>query len=98
MFLLGVAKQILAAFDSSGTLKEPNLSPYVKELKKALTKIHNAAKASGLKHNELWSYRIEDGKLFPTRYGSTSDIQLWNLTDLVVQYAFSRLLNAKDLN
>ena len=50
-----------------------------------------AVQASGLEHNELWSYRIEDGRLLPTRYGTSSDIQLWNATNLAVQFVLSRL-------
>ena len=42
-------------------------------------------------HNELWSYRIEDGRLRPIRYGIGSDVQLWNTTDLAVQFALSHL-------
>ncbi len=91
LLLLGIAKQILTGIDSSGKLKNPNLGPYIKELASALNKTISAVEASGLKHSELWSYRIEDGKLFPVRYGSTSDIQLWNLTDLAVQFMLVRI-------
>lgn len=91
LLLLGIAKQISTAFDSSGNLRNPNLGPYVKELHSALKKTLSAVEASGLKHNELWSYRIEDGKLFPVRYGTSSDIQLWNLTDLAVQFLLARI-------
>jgi hypothetical protein len=45
-----------------------------------------AVRASGLQHSELWSYRIEGGRLIPTRYGTGSDVQLWSSTDLAVQY------------
>ena len=71
--------------------KNPNLGSYIKELASALNKTISAVEASGLKHSELWSYRIDDGKLFPVRYGSTSDIQLWNLTDLAVQFMLARI-------
>jgi len=91
LLLLGIAKQILTGVDSSGKLKNPNLGPYIKELASALNKTISGVEASGLKHSELWSYRIEDGKLFPVRYGSTSDIQLWNLTDLAVQFMLARI-------
>jgi hypothetical protein len=50
-----------------------------------------AVNASGLQHNELWSYEIKGGKLIPVRYGTSSDVQLWNTTNLVVQYALSQL-------
>jgi hypothetical protein len=56
-------------------------------LRRTLEAVH----ASGLEHNELWSYRIEEGRLRPTRYGTSSDIQLWNITNLAVQFALARL-------
>ena len=52
----------------------------------ALRTINDAVERSGLRHAELWSYRIENGKLVPTRYGVSSDVQLWSLTDLAVQF------------
>jgi len=57
----------------------------------ALRATRAAVQASGLEHNELWSYRIEDGRLLPTRYGTSSDVQLWSSTDLAVQYMLSRI-------
>ncbi len=57
----------------------------------SLHRILDAVRASGLEHNELWSYRIEDGRLRPTRYGTSSDVQLWSSTDLAVQFMLSRL-------
>jgi len=44
-----------------------------------------------MQHNELWSYEIKGGKLRPVRYGTSSDVQLWNTTNLVVQYTLSNL-------
>jgi hypothetical protein len=52
-------------------------------------RILQAIRASGLEHSELWSYRIEHGRLQPTRYGTGSDAQLWSSTDLAVQYLMS---------
>jgi hypothetical protein len=52
----------------------------------ALSKIEKAVDRSGLRHAELWSYSIENGRLVPSRYGTSSDVQLWSLTDLAVQY------------
>jgi len=49
-----------------------------------------AVDRSGLRHAELWSYRIDNGRLVPTRYGTSSDVQLWSLTDLAVQYLLNR--------
>jgi hypothetical protein len=57
----------------------------------ALRQTMHAVEASGLSHNELWSYRITNGDLVPVRYGSSSDIQLWNLTNLAVQFRLSQL-------
>lgn len=55
----------------------------------ALQRIVTAVDRSGLRHAELWSYRITDGKLVPLRYGTSSDVQLWSLTDLAVQYVLN---------
>src|SRR6267142_1733703 len=52
----------------------------------ALRRIGEAVDRSGLRHAELWSYNIENGRLVPSRYGTSSDVQLWSLTDLAVQY------------
>jgi hypothetical protein len=56
-----------------------------------LTRILAAVEASGLGHNELWSYRIEGDRLLPMRYGTSSDVQLWNTTDLAVEFELARL-------
>ncbi|HMH55764.1 MAG TPA: hypothetical protein VK535_05835, partial [Gemmatimonadales bacterium] len=61
------------------------------QFRKALRRVLDAVNASGLQHNELWSYEIRGEKLVPVRYGTSSDVQLWNTTNLVVQYALSRL-------
>jgi hypothetical protein len=61
----------------------------VRSLKETLTQTVDAVEASGLKHNELWSYRIEGGRLLPVRYATSTDIQLWNVTDLAVQFALA---------
>jgi hypothetical protein len=57
----------------------------------ALTGTMQDVQASGLAHNELWSYRLVGGRLLPARYGSGSDVQLWSTTDLAVQFMLSRL-------
>ena len=66
-------------------------NPSTAELDGALRRTLEAVNASGLQHNELWSYEIRGGKLQPVRYGTSSDVQLWNTTNLVVQYVLSRL-------
>ena len=80
-------KEIIEARKS----KDKNLDPYIRSLEEALNQTRKAVEASGLKHNELWSYEIRDGKLMPVRYGSSSDIQLWNLTDLSIQYLLNQV-------
>ncbi|HEX9487662.1 MAG TPA: hypothetical protein VF976_11385 [Gemmatimonadales bacterium] len=52
----------------------------------AIASIEAAVDRSGLRHAELWSYTIDSGRLVPSRYGTSSDVQLWSLTDLAVQY------------
>jgi hypothetical protein len=91
LLLLGLARNITAAYDGTGRLRDPSLAPYVERLREALARTIAAVEASGLKHNELWSYRVEDNRLLPIRYGASTDIQLWNLTDLAVQFALDRL-------
>jgi hypothetical protein len=95
LLLLGLARQIEAAYDSSGQLRDPGepMRSYVESLRRALEANAAAVEASGLSHNELWSYRIEDGALRPIRYGTSSDIQLWNVTDLAVGFLLDRLPN-----
>ena len=91
LLLLGLTKQIAAAYDSGGRLAQPSLAPYVRSLRAALDSTRAAVAASHLEHNELWSYRIANGRLLPTRYGTASDVQLWSATDLAVQFALSTL-------
>ena len=55
-------------------------------LRDAVRQISDAVDQSGLRHAELWSYTIDHGRLVPSRYGTSSDVQLWSLTDLAVQY------------
>jgi hypothetical protein len=52
----------------------------------ALRRIRAAVEDAGLGQQELWTYEISDGTLTPVRYGTSSDVQLWNLTDLAVQF------------
>jgi hypothetical protein len=77
LLLLGLANRLM---------KERN-----PELQDALRRILDAVHASGLQHNELWSYQIRGNRLLPVRYGTSSDVQLWNTTNLVVQYVLSRV-------
>ena len=77
LLLLGIANQV-----KNGSRPE---------FRDALHTSLEAVNASGLQHNELWSYQIKAGKLIPVRYGTSSDVQLWNTTNLVVQYVLSNL-------
>ena len=56
-----------------------------------LDAVVNAVEHSGFRHAELWSYEIAGGALRPIRYGTGSDVQLWSLTDLAVQFLLERL-------
>ena len=75
--LAGLARQLPAA-----DVGAPQAAP----LRDAVHRITDAVDRSGLRHAELWSYTIENGRLIPSRYGTSSDVQLWSLTDLAVQY------------
>ncbi|MEO8090237.1 MAG: hypothetical protein ABI703_08070, partial [Gemmatimonadales bacterium] len=79
LLFLGLANQISAARESS------------KPLRDALDSTLTAVSESGLQHNELWSYEIRGEKLVPVRYGTSSDLQLWNTTNLAVEFVLSRL-------
>ena len=83
LLLLGLANAVAAGANCDGR--------YGESLRRTLDAVH----ASGLEHNELWSYRIEGGLLRPTRYGTTSDIQLWSGTGIAVQFALARMSGAK---
>ena len=93
LVLLGLGRQLEAAYDASGRLRDESaaMRTYVEALWGALGAIQEAVEASGLSHNELWSYRIEGGALQPVRYGTSSDIQLWNVTDLAVGFLLDSL-------
>jgi hypothetical protein len=91
LLFLALAKQIAGAYDDAGRLRDSSQAQHVAALDAALRQSLAAVEASGLSHNELWSYRIVNGELTPVRYGSSSDIQLWNLTNLAVQYRLSQL-------
>jgi hypothetical protein len=91
LVLLGLANQISGATDAAGKPRDPALAAYVTEMRDALGRANAAVEASGLKHNELWSYEISGGTLKPIRYGASTDVQLWNVTDLAVQFVLSRI-------
>ena len=55
----------------------------------AIDSVRSAVARSGLQYAELWSYKFEGGALRPVRYGSSSDVQLWTLADIAVQFLLS---------
>lgn len=83
--LAGLASQLRAYVGNESTASGDDAW-----LADALHKVNDAVERSGLRHAELWSYRIENGKLVPTRYGTSSDVQLWSLTDLAVQFLLNQ--------
>ena len=92
LILLGLANQIAGATDDGGKSRGIGVVvTYVDDMRSALMQTYLAVEASGLKHNELWSYEISEGKLKPIRYGASTDVQLWNVTDLAVQFVLKRL-------
>jgi hypothetical protein len=93
LLLLGLAHQIGSAYDESGRLRDESetFRAYVAALRSALEDTQEAVDASGLSNNELWSYRIDGDSLRPVRYGASSDIQLWNVTDLAVRFLLDGL-------
>jgi hypothetical protein len=91
LILLGLANQVSGATDAAGRPVSEGLTPYLTEMRDALRRTNAAVEASGLKHNELWSYEISGGQLKPIRYGASTDVQLWNVTDLAVQFVLQRL-------
>jgi hypothetical protein len=88
LFFLGVANQ-LAGIEGDQS-RSPEAERFARTLEDALRRTLDAVHASGLEHNELWSYRFVGDSLVPTRYGTSSDVQLWNGTDLAVQFVLAR--------
>jgi hypothetical protein len=91
LVMLGLARRILDARDPDGRLRDPALMPAVARLRAALDQVRAAVDASGLAHNELWSYRVVGETLEPVRFGTSTDVQLWNVTDLALHHVLSRL-------
>jgi len=91
LITLGLAHQLAAATDAQGRPRDPAQAAYVAKLASTLRRTQAAVNASGLRQFELWSYKIENDRLQPVRYGTSSDVQLWNTTALAVQWALARL-------
>jgi hypothetical protein len=93
LILLGLANQVAGARDDAGNPSPASqgMLEYLDEMRGGLMRVYLAVEASGLKHNELWSYEIVGGALRPIRYGASTDVQLWNVTDLAVQFVLKKL-------
>jgi hypothetical protein len=90
LLFLGLASRISAAEVVQRT-QLPVRVAGIESLEDVLHRTLAAVNASGLQHNELWSYEIRGEKLVPVRYGTSSDVQLWNTTDLAVEFVLSQL-------
>jgi hypothetical protein len=84
LFLLGAARRVA---DADG---DPARASYARELRGAIDRIIGAVDASGFR-SELWSYELRGDRIVPVRYGTGSDVQLWSVSDLAVQFALDRL-------
>ena len=98
LMLLGLIQQISKGLALSKEIDVPPTSSTVPRFWNAFGHIRDVVNASGLQHNELWSYDVKAGQLVPIRYGTSSDVQLWNTTNLVVQYLGSRLPDLSGYN
>jgi hypothetical protein len=84
LFLLGTAQRLADAET------DPARASYARELRGALNRITAAVDSSGFR-SELWSYELRGDRVVPVRYGTGSDVQLWSVSDLAVQFALDRL-------
>jgi len=93
LLAMGLARQVAAAYGPDGRLTNASdeFRRYVENLRNALDRVLDAVAASGMQHNEVWSYRVDEAGLYPLRLAVSSDVQLWNLTDLAVRYQLDRL-------
>ncbi|MCI0706030.1 MAG: hypothetical protein L0Y80_00915 [Ignavibacteriae bacterium] len=91
VLLIGLLKQLQNGQSVQGLLESGEKLERDELLKNTLNTILTAAEASGLQHHELWTYKIEGGRLFPKRYPTGSDTQLWNVTDLSVQFLLDKI-------
>jgi hypothetical protein len=84
LFLLGAAGRLADAE------RNPARASDARELRGAIDRITAAVDASGFR-SELWSYDLRGDRVVPVRYGTGSDVQLWSVSDLAVQFALDRL-------
>ncbi|HEX4562511.1 MAG TPA: alpha,alpha-trehalase TreF [Gemmatimonadales bacterium] len=82
--ILAAMSEAILATDSMGR-------PAADTLRVLLDTVATAVQRSRMGYNELWSYRVTSDSLHPERYGVSSDVQLWTLTDIAVQYLLAEL-------
>ena len=80
LFLLGAARELQRARDPARATV----------LRSAIARVSAAVQQSGFR-SELWSYEFDGGAPSAARYGSGSDLQLWSISDLAVQFALSMI-------
>ena len=86
LLVAGLAQAILGA-DAADR-------PGIDSLWHDIQTVTGAVERSRMGYGELWSYSVAGDALHPTRYGVSSDVQLWTLTDLAVQYLLGELPGA----
>ncbi|CAN5842242.1 hypothetical protein BH23GEM7_BH23GEM7_07710 [soil metagenome] len=91
LIILALTRQVRLADTAGGTSSYPAGAAFAAELREALQRIVEAVDASGLRYTELWTYRIEGDRLVPVRYPTGSDLQLWSLTNVAVEFELARL-------
>jgi hypothetical protein len=91
LIILALTRQVRLADTAGGTSSDPAGAAFAAELREALQRIVEAVDASGLRYTELWTYRIEGDRLVPVRYPTGSDLQLWSLTNVAVEFELARL-------
>ena len=65
LFMLGLVREIVSSVDKAGHPRDAARVSYVNGMRDALRRTNAAVEASGLKHNELWSYEIAGGAAQP---------------------------------
>ncbi|GEM_PF-1149996 len=94
----GLMKQI-ERFSQAGFRRNPEAKELVEKMKETLQTIHKTKENVGDMVNfELWTYRVENGKMQPQHYGqnATSEtesnaIQLWSTVGLSVMQDYDRI-------
>lgn len=91
LLLLGLINNIRSMEQIAIDDTSENIEKHKKYFLDLILTMIDAVESSGMKHTELWTYSIYEGILYPLRYSTTSDIQLWSLTELTVQFYLNQL-------